>query len=92
MIWTSSKSRNSVSEMPAAPWFAPRRPGTNVLDSGGVAFQENSATLTPSFRIVEDRIAQFDLVVFAAQRIMRAYDLTYPFATAFDEAQSDPLV
>ncbi len=45
-----------------------------------------------SIRIVEDGIAQFDIIVFAAQRIMRMDDFTDALAPALDEAEPDPLV
>jgi hypothetical protein len=54
--------------------------------------QENSATLAPSIRIVEDGIAQFDIIVFAAYRVMRMDDLADAFAAALDEREPDPMV
>ena len=63
-----------------------------MRDSGVVAVQSSSATLAPSFRIVEDGIAELDLVVLAAQRIVRGRDLADALAAMLDQTEPEPLV
>src|SRR5439155_25177653 len=65
---------------------------TSACCNGDWTFQEKSATLAYSFGVVENRAADFGLVVLVPHRVVDADDLASSLAPALDQAEANPLI